>query len=30
MLLSMLLSHPGFYSVVAEADGQVVGSKLPR
>lgn len=28
MLLSMLLSHPGFYSVVAEADGQVVGSNF--
>jgi GNAT superfamily N-acetyltransferase len=27
-LLSMLLSHPGFYSVVAEVDGRVVGSNF--
>jgi GNAT superfamily N-acetyltransferase len=27
-LLSMLLGHPGFYSVVAEAKGQVVGSNF--
>ena len=27
-LLSMMLSHPGFYSVVAEASGQVVGSNF--
>ena len=27
-LLSMLLSHPGFYSVVAEADGKIVGSNF--
>ncbi len=27
-LLSMLLGHPGFYSVVAETDGQVVGSNF--
>jgi GNAT superfamily N-acetyltransferase len=27
-LLSMMLSHPGFYSVVAEANGQVVGSNF--
>lgn len=27
-LLSMLLGHPGFYSVVAEANGQVVGSNF--
>jgi hypothetical protein len=25
-LLSMLLGHPGFYSVVAEVNGEVVGS----
>ena len=25
-MLSMLLGHPGFYSVVAEANGKVVGS----
>jgi len=25
-LFSMMLSHPGFYSVVAEIDGQIVGS----
>ena len=25
-LASMLLSHPGFYSVVAERDGEVIGS----
>jgi predicted N-acetyltransferase YhbS len=27
-LISMLLGHPGFYSVVAESDGQVVGSNF--
>jgi len=27
-LLSMLLSHPGFYAVVAEADGRIVGSNF--
>jgi GNAT superfamily N-acetyltransferase len=27
-LISMLLSHPGFYSVVAEIDGQPVGSNF--
>lgn len=27
-VLSMLLGHPGFYSVVAEADGKVVGSNF--
>lgn len=27
-LLSMLLSHPGFYSVVAERDGEIVGSNF--
>lgn len=27
-LLSMLLGHPGFYSVVAEVDGAVVGSNF--
>jgi GNAT superfamily N-acetyltransferase len=27
-LLSMLLGHPGFYSVVAELDGRVVGSNF--
>ncbi|MDT7713223.1 MAG: hypothetical protein QOG46_1937 [Pseudonocardiales bacterium] len=27
-LLSMLLSHPRFYSVVAEANGQIVGSNF--
>ena len=27
-LLSMWLRHPGFYSVVAEADGQIVGSNF--
>ncbi|MBY0321201.1 MAG: GNAT family N-acetyltransferase [Reyranella sp.] len=27
-LMSMLLAHPGFYSVVAEADGRVVGSNF--
>ena len=27
-LISMLLSHPGFYSVVAEVDGRVVGSNF--
>jgi hypothetical protein len=27
-LTSMLLSHPGFYSVVAEVDGRVVGSNF--
>ena len=27
-LLSMLLGHPGFYSVVAEVNGQVVGSNF--
>jgi GNAT superfamily N-acetyltransferase len=27
-LLTMLLSHPGFYSVVAEQDGKVVGSNF--
>jgi hypothetical protein len=24
----MLLSHPGFYSVVAEMDGRIVGSNF--
>jgi predicted N-acetyltransferase YhbS len=27
-LITMLLSHPGFYSVVAEADGDIVGSNF--
>jgi GNAT superfamily N-acetyltransferase len=27
-LLTMLLSHPGFYAVVAEADGHIVGSNF--
>jgi GNAT superfamily N-acetyltransferase len=27
-LVSMMLGHPGFYSVVAEIDGQVVGSNF--
>lgn len=27
-LVSMMLSHPGFYSVVAESEGQVVGSNF--
>jgi GNAT superfamily N-acetyltransferase len=27
-LLTMLLSHPGFYSVVAEQDGKVIGSNF--
>jgi GNAT superfamily N-acetyltransferase len=27
-LLSMLLSHPGFYAAVAEADGRIVGSNF--
>lgn len=27
-LVAMLLGHPGFYSVVAEVDGQVVGSNF--
>jgi predicted N-acetyltransferase YhbS len=27
-LLAMLLAHPGFYSVVAESDGKVVGSNF--
>ena len=27
-LLRMLLSHPGFYAVVAEADGRIVGSNF--
>jgi predicted N-acetyltransferase YhbS len=27
-LVSMLLSHPGFYSVVAEVNGKVVGSNF--
>jgi GNAT superfamily N-acetyltransferase len=27
-LITMLLSHPGFFSVVAEADGEVVGSNF--
>jgi predicted N-acetyltransferase YhbS len=27
-LLSMLLSHPGFYAVVAEAEGSIVGSNF--
>jgi predicted N-acetyltransferase YhbS len=27
-LISMLLGHPGFYSVVAESNGQVVGSNF--
>ena len=27
-LLGMLLSHPGFYSVVAETDGKIVGSNF--
>ena len=25
-IVSMMLSHPGFYSVVAERDGEVIGS----
>ena len=27
-LISMLLGHPGFYSVVAESDGRIVGSNF--
>jgi predicted N-acetyltransferase YhbS len=27
-LLSMLLAHPGFYSVTAELDGRIVGSNF--
>ena len=27
-IVSSLLTHPGIYSVVAEADGSIVGSKL--
>ena len=27
-LITMLLSHPGFFSVVAEADGKIVGSNF--
>src|SRR5690348_12663738 len=27
-LMSMLLSHPAFYSVVAESDGRIVGSNF--
>ena len=27
-ILTMLLSHPGFYAVVAEADGRIVGSNF--
>jgi hypothetical protein len=27
-VVSMLLSHPGFYSVVAEMDGRIVGSNF--
>ena len=27
-LMSMLLAHPGFYSVVAEADGRIAGSNF--
>src|ERR671925_670007 len=27
-LVTMLLSHPGFYSVVAELDGKIVGSNF--
>lgn len=27
-LTSMLLAHPGFYAVVAEVDGRVVGSNF--
>jgi GNAT superfamily N-acetyltransferase len=27
-LLSMLLAHPGFYGVVAEAEGRIVGSNF--
>jgi len=27
-LVAMMLGHPGFYSVVAEVDGQVVGSNF--
>ncbi len=27
-LMSSLLSHPGFYSVVAEVDGRIVGSNF--
>jgi predicted N-acetyltransferase YhbS len=27
-VLSMLLAHPGFYSVVAEVNGKVVGSNF--
>ena len=27
-LLTMLLSHPGFYSVVAEQDGKIIGSNF--
>src|SRR5262245_32517149 len=27
-LLSMLLSHPGFYAVVAEVEGRIVGSNF--
>ena len=28
MLMSFLLTHPGFYSTVAELDGQIVGSNF--
>ena len=28
-LIAMLLSHPGFFSVVAEVGGEVVGRQLP-
>jgi hypothetical protein len=27
-LLSMMLAHPGFYSVVAEDEGQIIGSNF--
>ncbi len=27
-LLALLLAHPGFYSVVAESDGRVIGSNF--
>ena len=27
-LISMLLGHPGFYSVVAESNGRIVGSNF--
>src|SRR6266581_5821133 len=27
-IVAMLLSHPGFYSVVAELDGKIVGSNF--